>query len=230
MVNRNSFNVLSKGKEEADNNDNTLDVLGCICYTHTKYLQFCFRLAADCHNISMNDIHAYMLWGSDQLPDIPSESRYAKMYIPNPRWKKEDEVVTKWIPRGEGNVGICKFCRVEYIFVHYSTSGKYVCDDCDLKVYSLGCYVCKSRLNSENVHLHFPIDKEERYICKTCYTCLECGKALKDYAEEIHKKKDYNEFRYDIRSGRVDDLRICGACNKLKDDNNGYGKVNRHPQ
>jgi len=100
LVNRNTFSLLSKGKEEIDsiiiNNNNTNEpnstVLGCICYTHAKFLQFCFRLAADYHNISMNDIHAYMLWDSDKLPEYPSEKRYAKMYMPNPEWKQEDSI------------------------------------------------------------------------------------------------------------------------------------------
>lgn len=199
------------------------NILGCICYTHAKYLQQCFRYAADLHNISMNDIRAYMLWDSDKVPEYPSEKRYAKMYKPNPEWKKEDGVVKKWISR-EGNVGTCKYCKVEFSFAYHCNSGNYVCDECDAKVYSLGCNKCKVPFTHDNVHLNFPIENEDGYFCRECYKCLQCNKKLKDFYEETSKGIDYKQFSDDIRASRVGDLRICGACNKLKNDNNGYGQ------
>ena len=202
------------------------NILGCICYTHAKYLQHCFRYAADFHGISMNDIHAYMLWGSDRLPEFPSEKRYALVHTPDPKWKKEDGVTTKWISR-EGYIGTCKFCRIEFSFAYSCNSGEYVCDGCDAKTYSWGCHVCKCAFTELNVHLNFPIEHESGYICRECYKCLDCNKQLKDFAEETSKGIEYKEFCDDIRAGRVGDLRICGACNKRKDDNNGYGKKSR---
>lgn len=204
----------SSQKTHGGNDNNGPKILSCICHTHAKYLLQAFKMTSDHHEMSINDIHGFLLWDSrGEMPNVPSEKRhYDTFELVEGEINPRDRYVMR-----TGNVGNCKECQGHFLF-----SGVNLCDACDEKLKSRGCQKCKVPITKETIVYGFPIGIEKEYLCRSCYCCLDCGKTLQSSIECKARGLKYDEYGGNTRATRYKNERICYACSDKRKDHGGH--------